>query len=198
MEIPNNVKIGENPIIHQYVILGLGDFDNLQIGDNATIRSHSIIYSGNKIGNNLKVGHHVLIREKNQIGNNVSIGSFTNIEHQTIIEDNVRIHSKAFIPEFTIIKNGAWIGPNVTITNSNYPNAKQSKNNLRKTTINENAKIGANSTILPGITIGKNSLIGAGSVVTKNIPENQVVAGNPAKVIKDINDLKWENNEKVY
>ena len=83
-------------------------------------------------------------------------------------------------------------------TNAPYPSAKRTKEFLDGAVVEENAKIGANSTILPGIKIGKNALIGAGSVVTKDVPAEKVVAGNPAKIIKDIKDLKWEDGSMVY
>ena len=123
-----NTKLGVDPIIGEYVLLGLvpqgkirhkqkKPLDNLVIGDRAVIRSHSVIYAGNIIGNDFQTGHGVMIRERNKIGNNVSIGTHSIIERENIIADNVRIHSNCFIPEYIDIRKGAWIGPNVTILN---------------------------------------------------------------------------------
>ncbi len=163
------------------------------IGKNAIIRRPTIIYSGNIIGDDFQTGHFVTIREDNKIGNNVSIGSHSNIEHHIIIEDNVRIHSNCFIPEYSILKRDSWIGPNVVLTNAKYPKSKNVKNKLIGPVIGENAIIGANSTILPGINIGKHALIGAGSVVTKNVKDFAIVTGNVAKFVGDIRDLnKYE------
>ena len=161
-----------------------------KIGKNATIREPTIIYSGNDIGDNFNTGHFVTIREENKIGNNVSIGSHSNIEHHIIIEDNVRIHSNCFIPEYTILKHDCWIGPNVVLTNAKYPRSINVKEELKGPTIGEYAKIGANSTILPGIKIGKHALIGAGTVVVKDVPEYAVVVGNPGNIIGDIRNIK--------
>jgi len=161
-----------------------------KIGKNATIREPTIIYSGNDIGDNFNTGHFVTIREENKIGDNVSIGSHSNIEHHIIIEDNVRIHSNCFIPEYTILKHDCWIGPNVVLTNAKYPRSINVKEELKGPTIGEYAKIGANSTILPGIKIGKHALIGAGTVVVKDVPEYAVVVGNPGNIIGDIRNIK--------
>ena len=203
-KIYKNVIIGKNPTVQDYVVIGVppkekkeGDLKTI-IGDNALIRSHTVIYAGNKIGNNFQTGHHVNIREGNVIGDNVSVGTKTVIEFNTIIEDNVRIHSQAFIPEYCVLKRGCWIGPNVVLTNAKYPKSKRSKSFLRGVIVEENAKIGANSTILPGVKVGRNSLVGAGSVVTKDVPPNKVVIGNPARVIGDVNDLLYEDGEKAY
>jgi len=192
-----NVKTGKNCEIGMYVIIGFpargteeGELET-KIGDHAIIRSHTTIYAGNEIGDNFQTGHGVFIRESNKIGNNVSIGTHSIIEHHVIIEDNVRIHSQAFIPEYTVLKKGCWIGPNAILTNAKYPLSPNVKKDLKGPIIEENAKIGANATILPGIAIGRNSIVGAGSVVTKDVLPNCVVAGNPAKVINKIDNLPY-------
>lgn len=159
-------------------------------GKNALIRSHTVIYQGNTIGNNFQTGHGVLIRENNTIGDNVSIGSHSVIEHDVTICNDCRIHSNVFIPEYSILKNNSWIGPCVVLTNAKYPRSKNVKMHLKGVIISENAKIGAGAVILPGIKIGRNALVGAGSVVTKDVMDNQVVAGNPARVIKNISEIK--------
>jgi acetyltransferase-like isoleucine patch superfamily enzyme len=190
-KIHAHVRLGEAFEIGAYVIIGLpltnkSDPQETVIGDFAVIRSHTIIYAGNKIGNNFKTGHNVLIRENNTIGNNVSIGSSTVVEHHVQIGNGVRIHSQAFIPEFTVLEEGCWIGPNVVFTNARYPNQPDTKANLQGVTVGAGAIIGANVTILPGITIGANALIGAGSVVTKNVPPRVVSFGNPANTVREL------------
>ncbi len=184
--------MGKNAKIGKYALLGIQPkkpTGKLIIGDNAIIRSHTVIYAGNKIGNNFQTGHATLIRENNTIGNHVSVGSHTVIERDNIIEDNVRIHSHCFIPEFVIIKKKAWIGPMVTILNVLHPPCPQFEECAKSVIIEENAKIGGNVTIFPRIKIEKNSLIGAGSAVTKDIPPDSVAIGNPARVTKKIKDL---------
>jgi len=202
-KIFKNVKLGKNISIGDFVIIGLppkgkadGELETV-IGDNATIRSHTVIYAGNKIGDNFMTGHHVMIRENNKIGDNVSIGSGSDIEYDIKIEDGVRIHSHVFIPEFTEIKKDSWIGPNVVITNIKYPVCKNSKKYLIGPKIEEGAKIGANSTIIANIIVGRDCLIGCGSVVTKDVPPKAVVAGNPARIIKCLNDIMLPDNKKI-
>jgi acetyltransferase-like isoleucine patch superfamily enzyme len=192
-----NVKLGENCVVEDFVILGKpprgfreGEVDTV-IGNNAVIRSHTVIYAGNKIGNNFSTGHHVMIREMNIIGNKVSIGTGTVLEHHVNLGNDVRIHSQAFIPEFTTVEEGAWIGPRVTITNARYPRSPGVKDALAGAQIKKHAKIGANSTLLPGVVLGENCLIGAGSVVTKDVAAGKVMAGNPARIINDISDLPY-------
>ena len=185
-----DVKLGSNVIIEDFCIIGSpfkGQSDEeTVIGDNAVIRSGTVIYAGNRIGDNFQTGNKANIRELNEIGNNVSIGTLSVIEHHVVIKDGVRIHTQAFVPEYTVLDEKCWIGPNVVITNARFPGHPDAKMKLTGVHVKSNAKIGANVTLLPGVIIGQNSLVGAGSVVTKNVPENMIVAGNPAAVIREV------------
>ena len=191
------VTLGDGSVVEEYCIVGspprgkkAGELDTI-IGRGAVIRSHTVIYAGNRIGDNFQTGNKVNIRESNEIGNNVSIGTLSVIEHHVRIGNGVRMHSQVFVPEFTVIEDDAWLGPNVVITNAKYPLSPEVKETLAGPLIKKGAKIGANATILPGIVIGANSLVGAGSVVTKDVPDNAVVAGNPARLIKMISALPY-------
>ena len=216
-KICKNVKLGKNAEIGDFVIIGVpprgkkdaltgisrsardGELETV-IGDNAVIRSHTVIYAGNKIGNNFQTGHGTMIREENQIGNDVSIGTQSIIEHHVKIGNRARIHSGAFIPEYSVLEDDCWIGPKVCFTNAPHPKAPRAKEYLKGPVIKKHAKIGANSTILPGVVIGENSLVGAGSVVTKDVPANKVVAGNPAKILKGVEELEYPfpSSERPY
>ncbi|MDZ7374226.1 MAG: acetyltransferase [candidate division KSB1 bacterium] len=190
-----NVVLGRDVKLGDYVVIGVPPAGKMEgelptkIGDNAVIRSHTVIYAGNVIGKNFQTGHGVLVREENEIGDNVSIGSHSVIEHHVKIGNGVRIHSQAFVPEYSILEDGCWIGPNVVLTNAKYPLSPDAKKNLKGPTIRAGAKIGANATVLPGVTIGRNALVGAGSVVVEDVPDGKVVAGNPARVIKDVSEI---------
>ena len=193
-----NVKLGKNCIVEDFVIIGAPPKDSLPgeietiIGYNSIIRSHTVIYAGNRIGNNFQTGNKANIRELNEIGDNVSIGTLSVVEHHVKIGNGVRIHTQVFIPEFTILEEECWIGPNVVITNAKYPRSINVKEELKSPYIKRNAIIGANSTLLPGITIGEYALIGAGAVVTKDVPKRCIVAGNPAVVINKIDNLPYQ------
>ena len=191
------VVIGDDSIVEDYCVIGApprgkkaGELGTT-IGRGAVLRSHTVIYAGNRIGENFQTGNKVNIRESNEIGNNVSVGTLSVIEHHVRIGNGVRMHSQVFVPEFTVIEDDAWLGPSVVITNVKYPLSSGVKETLAGPLIKKGAKIGANATILPGMVIGVNSLVGAGSVVTKDVPDNAVVAGNPARLIKMISALPY-------
>ena len=204
--IGEDVSIGKDPDISPFVVLGKRTLNDnkskmkLIIGRNAIIRSFTTIYLGSKIGDFFSTGQNVSIREDNIIGNNVSIGTCSVVEFSNYIDDGTRIHSCCFIEMAKIGKN-VFIGPNVILTDDPHPMKcpyyKKCKGGV---IIEDLAKIGANSTILPGVRIGRNSLIGAGSVVVNDVPPGEVYAGNPARFIKKIDDLKCEKGffEKPY
>jgi acetyltransferase-like isoleucine patch superfamily enzyme len=161
------------------------------IGAGAHVRSHTVIYAGNRIGSNFQTGNKVNIRELNTIGDDVSVGTLSVIEHHVEIGHRVRIHSQVFIPEYSILEEACWIGPNVVLTNAKFPMSPDAKKNLRGPVIRRRAKVGANVTILPGVVIGEDALVGAGSVVSRDVPAGAVVVGNPARVIKKLSDLPY-------
>jgi len=188
----NNVILGKNVVVEEYVILGKmprgkNKSLKLEIGDSSVIRSFTTIYLGTRIGKNFQTGHGTLIRENNIIGNSVSIGTNSECAPDNRIGNNVRIHTGCFMEDVTLEDN-VFVGPNVVFTNDRYPPRK--KEFFEGVVVKKNSSIGANSTILPGVMIGENCLIGAGSVVTKDIPANSVAAGNPARVIKKISEVK--------
>ena len=196
-KIYSGVKLGKESIVEDYCVLGVpprgksaGEIET-KIGPGAQLRSHTVIYAGNRIGKNFQTGNKVNIREMNDIGDNVSVGTQSVIEHHVKIGNNVRIHSQVFVPEYSVLEDYAWLGPNVVLTNAKYPLSPGVKENLRGPIIKKRAKIGANSTILPGVVIGQNALVGAGSVVTRDVPDNGVVVGNPARLINDISALPY-------
>ena len=195
-KILTNVTVGEDATLGEYVILGEpprgkkpGELET-RIGARTIIRSHTVIYAGNVIGDDFQTGHGVLVRESNTIGNHVSIGSHSVVEHHVTIGHNVRLHSNVFVPEFSVLEDDCWLGPNVVLNNARYPRARNVKENLQGVIIQRGAKIGANATVLPGVVVGANALVGAGAVVTRDVPAGAVVAGNPARVVKRVNEIE--------
>ena len=193
--IYKNVKIGKGINIEEPVIIGKpprgkdeGDLETI-IGDNSIIRAFTTIYSGNVIGKNFQTGHGALVREDNVIGNDVSVGTNAVLEYGNRIGNSVRIHTGCFLENVTI-EDDVFIGPNVVFTDDPHLPCPRYRECVGGAKVKKGAKIGASSTILPGLRIGKNSLVGAGSVVVADVPPDSVVLGNPAKVVKKISDLK--------
>ena len=189
------IKIGANHIFEKNVIVGEKPARSilhslLTIGEKAHLRSGTVIYLGSHLGKNLLTGHNVVIREQNQIGNNFSIWSNSVVDYGCVIGDNVKVHCNCYISQYTTLEDDVFLAPGVIVSNDPHPGPADSANCMRGPTIKKGAQIGCNVTLLPHITIGEHALIGAGSVVTKDVPPYTVAYGNPAKVTKEIRDVK--------
>lgn len=189
------VELADDAVIEDFCVIGATPRGRSPgasptvIGPGAMIRSHTVIYAGNRIGANFQTGNKVNIREDNDIGDDVSIGTLTVVEHHVVIARGARIHSQAFVPEYCRIGEEAWIGPNVVLTNARYPASPGAKHQLAGVVLERRCRIGANSTVLPGVVVGAGALVGAGSVVTSDVPPGMVVAGNPARPRRPVADI---------
>jgi len=139
-----------------------------------------------EVGEGTKIYDHVNIY-KCKIGKNCKIEPFVYIEGGVVIGDNCKIKPFVFIPTGVTIESDVFIGPNVAFTNDKYPRARGDWK-LLQTRVKRGASIGANSVILPGVTIGEKALVGAGSVITSDVPDNAVLAGNPARILRYRNE----------
>ena len=178
--------LGEEAQIFEPVTIGFPSRENMgktgytgsTIGHHAVLRSGTIVYCDVVIGNNFQSGHNVLIREKTRIGDRTSIGTATIIDGNTSIGNDVSLQSMVYIPTNTTISDHVFIGPNAVLTNDRYPPS----GHLLGPVVMSGAAIGANTTILPGIRIGEGALVAAGSIVTRDIPDNMMAVGSPARI----------------
>lgn len=155
----------------------MDNINNLKIHDKADVQSNSI-------GEKTRIWQYVVVLPKAKIGSNCNICSHVFIENDVIIGNNVTIKNGVKIWDGLRIEDNVFIGPNVTFTNDNFPRSNLRSKPFLNTIIRAGSSIGAGAIILPGITIGTNSMVGAGSVVTKDIPVNSLVYGNPARFIR--------------
>ena len=203
--IRSDVVIGDNSFVGANCIIGeylLDDIESaepkvhpLVLGENALIRSDSIIYGDSIIGDYFQTGHRVTIREKTKIGNHVSVGTLSDIQGDCIIGDYVRMHSNVHIGQKALIEDFVWIFPYVVLTNDPTPPS----NELKGVILRSFSVVSTGSIILPGIEVAGDSLVAAGAVVTKNVNSGEVVGGNPAKVISNTSRIKNHiTGEAVY
>jgi UDP-2-acetamido-3-amino-2,3-dideoxy-glucuronate N-acetyltransferase len=140
------------------------------------------------IGSDTSVWQFAVILKGAKIGANCNINSHTFIENDVIVGNNVTIKAGVYIWDGITIEDNVFVGPNATFTNDKYPRSKQYPDFFQRTRLEKGCSIGANATILGGVTIGKYAIVGAGSVVTKDVPDYALVRGNPAKVVGKVDD----------
>ena len=148
------------------------------------------------IGKNTKIWHFSHIQSNSKIGENCSLGQNVNISKNVVIGNNVKIQNNVSVYEGVELEDYVFCGPSMVFTNIKNPRSEfpQNKSSLfHKTLVKKSASIGANATILCGITLGRYSLIGAGTVVLKNVPDFALVVGNPGKIIGWVN----ENGDRI-
>lgn len=149
-------------------IHALSDVQSSDIGNGTRIWQFSVVLQGAKIGQECNICAHTLI------------------EGDVIIGDRVTVKSGVYIWDGIRIEDDVFIGPCVAFTNDRHPRSKVYPVEFPTMVIKQGASVGANATLLPGITVGKYAMVGAGAIVTKDVPDYAVVAGNPAKVIRYI------------
>ena len=152
----------------------------IYIHNTANIDASSSIGAGTKIWINCQV------RENASIGENCNLSKDVYIDCNVQVGDNCKIQNGVSIYDGVTVESKVFIGPHVTFTNDKVPRAFNDSWTITKTLVKEGASIGANSTIICGITLGEYSMVAAGSVVTKDVPPYSLVVGNPARVVAKI------------
>lgn len=146
------------------------------------------------VGANTRIWQYVVVLPGAKIGDDCNICSHCFIENDVVIGDRVTIKNGVSIYDGLRIGNDVFIGPNVSFTNDNFPRSKKTPDQFLETVIEDGGSIGAGAVLLPGIRIGRNAMVAAGAVVTRSVPPNAVVMGNPARITRYVDAQKTNGN----
>ena len=169
-----------------------------ELGDGTIVSTGAIVFAGTKIGARVILGDQSCVRERVQIGDDVVVGRGSLVENDTTIGGLTKIQANAYITAYSTLEDNVFIAPCVITTNDNFMGRTERRHELIKgPTIRRGARIGGGAILCPGIEIGEEAFVGAGAVVTKDVPARKLVVGNPARVLRDVNeDELLENQER--
>jgi acetyltransferase-like isoleucine patch superfamily enzyme len=215
------VSLGHNVVIHPGTLVG----DRVRVGDNAvlgkppspartstartgatlpalsigtgtTIGAGAVIYAGTSVGQECLIADQAFVRERCMIGDFVIVGRGVTVENETTIGSYTKIQSQAYITAWMTIEEHVFIAPCVVTTNDNYMGRTERRFTERKGAhIRRGARVGANAILLPGVTIGREAFVAAGALVTRDVPDTMLVRGSPARVIRDVPEEEFVDNQ---
>ncbi|KYH35145.1 dTDP-3-amino-3,6-dideoxy-alpha-D-galactopyranose 3-N-acetyltransferase [Clostridium tepidiprofundi DSM 19306] len=202
-KIGNNVRIDDNTVIGKQPMRSVNsvfkDEEKLPpaiIGNDCLIGAGVVIYCGCKIGNKTLIADLATIRENVTVGEKTIVGRGVAIENFCEVGSYCKLETNAYITAYSTLEDYVFIAPGVVTSNDNFAaRSKERFKHFKGVTVKKGGRIGAQATILPGKVIEKDGFAAAGSVVTKNIEEAKIVAGNPAKVIRDVPEDQLLENQ---
>jgi acetyltransferase-like isoleucine patch superfamily enzyme len=159
------------------------------IGDGTIVSTGAIVFAGSTIGARVILGDQSCVRERVEVGDDVVLGRGSLIENDTVVGAMTKIQADAYITAYSTLEDHVFIAPCVVTTNDNFMGRTERRHDLVKgPTIRRGARVGGGAILCPGVEIGEDAFVGAGAVVTKDVPARMVVVGNPARVLRAVND----------
>jgi acetyltransferase-like isoleucine patch superfamily enzyme len=192
--IGNNVRIDDHAVVGKLPMkAALSAITQEQklppclIGDGVILGTAVVIYRGCTLNKSVMVADMASVRENAEIGELTIVGRGVTVENKVRVGKRCKLETEAYITALSEIEDGCFIAPEVTFTNDNFLGRTKDRFKYHKgVTMKRGARIGANVTVLPGITIHEDALVAAGSIVTKDVPAKKIVMGSPARVIRDV------------
>lgn len=148
------------------------------IGPGSVVRAGTVVYTDVEIGARFVTGHNALVREYTSMGDDVLVGTNAVIDGTTTVGSRVRLQTGVYVPTNTTIGDNVFFGPGAVLTNDPYPLRRET--DLVGPTLEDDVTVGANATILPGVTVGRGAFVAAGAIVTEDVPPETLAVGAPA------------------
>ena len=177
-----DATVGSNARIDDGATVGYRhdpDAPPAELGDDATVRAGTIVYADVRIGDGFTTGHNALVREETAIGDDVLVGSDTVIDGTCSIGSHVSLQTGVYVPTNTLVGDQVFVGPRAVLTNDPHP--VRCAADLAGPRLEDHVSVGANATLLPGITVEEGAFVAAGAVVTRDVPPETLAVGVPAR-----------------
>jgi acetyltransferase-like isoleucine patch superfamily enzyme len=167
-----------------------------ELGDGTIVSTGAIVFAGSRVGARVILGDQSCVRERVQVGDDVVLGRGSLIENDTTVGARTKIQAGAYITAYSALEDDVFIAPCVVTTNDNFMGRTERRHDLIKgPTIRRGARIGGGAIICPAVEIGEEAFVGAGAVVTKDVPPRMLVVGNPARVLRAVDDDELLENQ---
>lgn len=167
-----------------------------ELGDGTIVSTGAIVFAGSTIGARVIIGDQSCVRERVHVGDDVVLGRGSLIENDTRVGARTKIQAGAYITAYSELEDDVFIAPCVVTTNDNFMGRTEKRHDLIKgPTIRRGARIGGGVILCPAVEIGEEAFVGAGAVVTKDVPARMLVVGNPARVLRAVNDDELLENQ---
>jgi acetyltransferase-like isoleucine patch superfamily enzyme len=201
--VGERVRVGDNAVLGKppspartSTTLSSVTLPALVVGAGTTIGTGAVVYAGTCIGQECLIADQAFVRERCTIGDFVIVGRGVTVENETTIGSYTKIQSQAYITAWMTIEEHVFIAPCVVTTNDNYMGRTEKRLTQRKGAhIKRGARVGANAILLPGVTVGREAFVAAGALVTRDVPDAVLVRGTPARIIREVPEVEFVDNQ---
>jgi acetyltransferase-like isoleucine patch superfamily enzyme len=195
--VGDNAVVGRQPRPSPTSTVKIGEpLPGLVVGDGSTIGAGAVVYAGTRIGRGTMIADQSFVREKCAIGDHVIVGHGVTVENETTIGDYTKIQTGAYVTAYMTVEDHVFLAPGVYTTNDNFMGRTPERFKYRKgPVIRAGARVGANTTLLPGVEIGREAFVAAGAVVTRDVPPATLVMGVPARPVRAVPEREWAENQ---
>jgi len=196
VKILDGAVVGKQPTLSPRSTAKREDLPPAELGDGTIVSTGAVVFAGSRLGARVIVGDQACVRERVEVGDDVVIGRGSLVENDTTIGAMTKIQAEAYITAYSTLEDHVFVAPCVVTTNDNFMGRTERRHELIKgPTIRRGARIGGGAILLPGIEIGEEAFVGAGAVVTKDVERRMLVVGNPARVMRLVNEDELLENQ---
>jgi acetyltransferase-like isoleucine patch superfamily enzyme len=196
VRVMENAVVGKQPALGPRSTARREPLPPAQIGAGTIVSTGAIVFAGSTIGAGCILGDQSCIRERVEIADDVVVGRGSLVENDTTIGSGTRIQAEAYVTAYSTLEEDVFIAPCVVTTNDDFMGRTERRKELMKgPTIRRGARVGGGAILCPGIEVGEEGFVGAGAVVTKDVPARSVVVGNPARVLREVEQDELLENQ---
>ncbi len=189
VKVLENAVVGKQPTLSPRSTAKREPLPPAVLGAGSIVSTGAIVFAGTEVGERVILGDQSCVRERVAIGDDVVVGRGSLVENDTTIGARTKIQAEAYVTAYSTVEQDVFIAPCVVTTNDNFMGRTERRLALVKgPTIRRGARIGGGAILCPGVEIGEEAFVGAGAVVTKDVPPRALVVGNPARILREVDE----------